>query len=110
MTDPALQPPIAPERRAALASALAANRAKPVSAIRPRPSAAHIPITAGQHALWLITQLTEGRRAYNHLVAYTIDGPFDAARFERAAAHLVARPEALRTVYPSDGRGVPLGR
>jgi amino acid adenylation domain-containing protein len=54
----------------------------------------------GQRALWFLHRLAPAGGAYNIAVAARVHGGLDADAFGRALDLLVARHEALRTVFP----------
>ncbi|SFW72931.1 non-ribosomal peptide synthetase [Amycolatopsis australiensis] len=56
-----------------------------------------------QQSLWLLDQADPGQPTYNVLAAVRMRGPLDAAALERALNLVVARHEALRTVFHFDG-------
>ncbi len=60
------------------------------------------PLSPGQRGLWFLHRLAPEGGAYNIAVAARTRG-LDAAAFARAVAALVARHEALRTVFPVAG-------
>jgi glutamate-1-semialdehyde aminotransferase/acyl carrier protein len=63
-----------------------------------------IPTTIAQKELWILTQFGEAAsRAYNESVAMHLRGPFDLPAMQRAIRKLVARHDALRITFSSDG-------
>ncbi|GEE03127.1 hypothetical protein nbrc107696_35730 [Gordonia spumicola] len=60
------------------------------------------PATAGQRALWLMTQMDAGAAYENHGV-WQVDGRLDDAALRGAVDDLVARHDVLRTVFEWDG-------
>ncbi len=65
--------------------------------------------THGQRALWFLERVAPGNGAYHIVAAARVRGEMDAGALRRAFAALVARHEALRTVYPEVG-GEPRAR
>ncbi len=57
-------------------------------------------VTHGQRALWFLERVAPGNGAYHIAAAARVRGDLDAAALRRAFDALVARHEALRTVYP----------
>ncbi|MEU7279573.1 amino acid adenylation domain-containing protein [Streptomyces sp. NPDC045431] len=57
------------------------------------------PVSDAQSRLLVLDQLDPGSAQYNVPAAFTVRGPFDVAAFRRALDALVARHEALRTVF-----------
>ncbi len=90
------------------------NRPPVVAAVRPD----RVPLSFAQQRLWFLDQLSPGDRAYLVAGTVTLDGPLDKATLSAALNSLVARHEALRTVFPVedgtpyqsivDGAPVPL--
>ncbi|WP_084959447.1 non-ribosomal peptide synthetase [Thermoactinospora rubra] len=64
-------------------------------------------LSPGQERLWFLDRLSAGDASYNIAVAERFAGRLDAGALERAFAEIVARHEALRTVFP-DRDGVPV--
>lgn len=76
------------------------ERTSPVLVPEPRL----IPTTIAQKELWILTQLGEdASRAYNESLTMDLRGPFDLPAMQRAVRNLIARHEALRTTFSSDG-------
>jgi amino acid adenylation domain-containing protein len=64
------------------------------------------PLSAAQRRLWILEQLRPGTAAYNMAEALRIEGALDVPALRAALAGVVARHEALRTVFPdADGDG-----
>ncbi|WP_344999496.1 condensation domain-containing protein, partial [Tsukamurella soli] len=85
----------------------------PVRTVSDRP--ARIPLTASQRSIWFAHIMSgasagsEGASGAGVIeVALRLDGPVDAHALEAALGDVVARHEALRTVFEVDG-GVPVG-
>lgn len=57
------------------------------------------PASRGQQALWFLDQVHRGAPTYAIPVCYRIRGPLDLDRMDAALTAIVARHEALRTVF-----------
>ncbi|OEJ34561.1 non-ribosomal peptide synthetase [Streptomyces subrutilus] len=68
-----------------------------------------IPVSYAQQRLWLIDQIEGPTALYNLPFAVRLRGTLDTAALRAATADVVARHEALRTVFPVAG-GVPVQR
>ncbi|MGW7438729.1 amino acid adenylation domain-containing protein, partial [Streptomyces sp. NPDC054849] len=68
-----------------------------------------IPVSYAQQRLWLIDQIEGPTALYNLPFAVRLRGTLDTAALRAATADVVARHEALRTVFPLAG-GVPVQR
>ncbi|MFD4657159.1 amino acid adenylation domain-containing protein [Kitasatospora sp. NPDC058444] len=68
-----------------------------------------IPVSYAQQRLWLIDQIEGPTALYNLPFALRLRGGLDTAALRAATADVVARHEALRTVFPVAG-GVPVQR
>ncbi|MFE3559508.1 amino acid adenylation domain-containing protein, partial [Streptomyces sp. NPDC059193] len=68
-----------------------------------------IPVSYAQQRLWLIDQIEGPTALYNLPFAVRLRGALDTAALRAATADVVARHEALRTVFPVAG-GVPVQR
>ncbi|MDX6763822.1 condensation domain-containing protein, partial [Streptomyces sp. F8] len=66
-----------------------------------------IPVSYAQQRLWLIDQIEGPTALYNLPFAIRLRGTLDTDALRAAAADVVARHEALRTVFPVTG-GVPV--
>jgi len=78
-------------------------------AVRPRGagSGADFQLSYAQQRLWFLDQLEPGNPFYNLPGAVRLQGQLAEARLERALSGVVARHEALRTIFPSiEGRPV----
>ncbi|MDY0815146.1 non-ribosomal peptide synthetase [Kitasatospora purpeofusca] len=67
-----------------------------------------IPVSYAQQRLWLIDQIEGPTALYNLPFAVRLRGALDLDALRAATADVVARHEALRTVFPVDGQGVPV--
>ncbi|MEV7007990.1 amino acid adenylation domain-containing protein [Streptosporangium sp. NPDC051022] len=66
-------------------------------------------LSPAQERLWFLDRLTPGDGAYNMVVCERLTGPLDAGALERALSEIVARHEALRTVFP-EVAGAPVAK
>jgi amino acid adenylation domain-containing protein len=64
------------------------------------------PTTFSQRQLWYVQATAPETSAYNIPFAFTLRGALDVAALERAVAELVARHDALRTVFEVHGEEV----
>lgn len=64
------------------------------------------PTTFSQRQLWYVQATAPETSAYNIPFAFTLRGALDVAALERAVAELVARHDALRTVFEVHGEDV----
>ncbi len=61
-----------------------------------------------QRRLWFLAQFEETGSAYNIAGILRLDGKLDIRALERSCSDLIARQEALRTIFPSEGgKAVP---
>ncbi|HEV7648871.1 MAG TPA: amino acid adenylation domain-containing protein [Actinophytocola sp.] len=97
--------PTAAELAARVDAAGAATRPQLVPMTRPD----EIPLSPAQQRLWVIQQLEGRSAAYNFPLVFRLRGRLDLAAWEAALADVVARHEALRTVFPVHD-GVPYQR
>jgi len=93
------------ERQRLLAELLAAEglEAPSAPAIAARDRSAPTPLSYAQEVLWLLDRASPGLTAYNSALARRVRGRLDVAALERALTQLVARHEALRTVFEVRG-------
>ncbi|PYQ83615.1 MAG: non-ribosomal peptide synthetase, partial [Acidobacteria bacterium] len=75
--------------------------------LRGAPRPANIPASHAQRRLWFIDQLNGSSTEYNIMIALRIRGTLNVAALERAVQLIVARHEALRTVF-SQVNGEPI--
>ncbi len=83
-----------------------ASRRKPLVAGE-RP--AMIPLSFAQNRLWFVNRFEGGVATYNMPTAFRISGELDVEALVAALDDVIARHEALRTVFP-DIDGVPFQR
>nr|WP_218007388.1 non-ribosomal peptide synthetase [Nocardia otitidiscaviarum] len=90
----------------ALAARLVADDIAPaLPALTTGPRPARIPLSPAQQPMWLMNRLDPESPAYNIPAAVRILGELDHAAMRAAFADVVARHEALRTVFPLDDDG-----
>ncbi|HEY9476535.1 MAG TPA: amino acid adenylation domain-containing protein, partial [Mycobacteriales bacterium] len=114
MTDPAAKlaaklATLTPEQRAKLVAKLAARAAGRTGdgGIPTRPDGAPVRASYLQERLWLVDQWDhQGAAAYNLPTAFRLRGQLEVDRLARALSTIVARHEALRTVFTTR-EGVP---
>src|SRR3989442_7388378 len=70
------------------------------------PAAQRIPLTVAQEQLWFLAELAPDQPTYNIVAASRLTGELDRPALRRAVDDLVARHEALRTVFGTHD-GVP---
>ncbi|MFD8515486.1 amino acid adenylation domain-containing protein [Streptomyces antimycoticus] len=75
-------------------------------ALRPMPHPDRLPLSHAQRRLWFIDRYEGASATYNMPIAMRLHGPLDAGALRAAVADVMARHEALRTVFP-DEAGVP---
>lgn len=86
------------------AEAVAAARLAPVASRPPlvaRPAGSPVVPSFAQQRLWLLHQMDPTSAAYNLHAAIRLVGRLDRAALERAVTEVLARHEALRTVFPA---------
>ncbi len=96
----------------AVEEALAAGAAGRASAAPPlarRPADAELGLSFAQQRLWFLEQLAPGNPNYNIPADVRLQGALDARALEGALAAVVARHEALRTTFGTEG-GRPVQR
>ncbi|MFI1913054.1 amino acid adenylation domain-containing protein [Nocardia sp. NPDC020380] len=88
-----------------------ANRVVPAGDLSGRPALAprirpdRIPLSPAQQRIWVLNRLDPTSAAYNITVALRLTGDLDRTALEQAVSDVVARHEALRTIYPADTEG-----
>ncbi|MET9883268.1 amino acid adenylation domain-containing protein [Streptomyces sp. NPDC006430] len=73
--------------------------------VQPVPRADRLPLSFGQHRMWVLDQLNPRSPEYIVTHVLSFDGDVDAEVLRRALVELSARHEALRTRYPMDDQG-----
>ncbi|HEV2855904.1 MAG TPA: amino acid adenylation domain-containing protein [Thermoanaerobaculia bacterium] len=69
-----------------------------------------LPLSFAQQRLWFLNRFEPENPFYNEVFLVRFRGALDASALERSVAAIVARHEALRTVFPTDENGRPLQR
>ena len=95
----------ASDTRAALLARLLADEGigGDVPSISRRQGAGPAPLSYAQEVLWLLDRASPGQTAYNSPIARRIHGPLRIEAIEHALDAVVARHEALRTVFEQRG-------
>ncbi|MEH1099580.1 amino acid adenylation domain-containing protein [Micromonospora sp. CPCC 205561] len=76
-----------------------AGQSRRADAIAPAPRTGPLPLSFGQHRLWVLDQLQPGGTGYLMSVGLRLRGPLHLDALRRALTELVARHEILRTRY-----------
>ena len=85
-----------------------ATEAASAPAIARRRAGEAWPLSSSQQQLWLIDQWDPGAPTYNVALAFRVQGALDLDALRSAAAGVLARHEALRTVvHVQDDQPVP---
>ncbi|MDJ0392785.1 amino acid adenylation domain-containing protein [Rhodococcus sp. G-MC3] len=82
---------------------LAGTGARPPLIAARRPT--RIPLSLAQQRMWVLNNVDPESGAYNIPLAVRLTGALDVDALRGAVADVVARHEALRTIYPADGDG-----
>ncbi|HEV2735999.1 MAG TPA: amino acid adenylation domain-containing protein, partial [Longimicrobiaceae bacterium] len=92
---------LSPAQLAQLMARMEAKRggAAPASAIPRRPAGEPCPLSFSQQRLWFVDRFEPGSTAYNALSVVRFEGELDVAALRHALEGVVARHEALRTVF-----------
>jgi amino acid adenylation domain-containing protein len=80
--------------------------APPLPPIPPVQGDGPFPLSPAQRRLWFVERMDPGSATYHVPVALRLSGPLDAEVLQRALQALVARHEALRTVF-GEAEGEP---
>ncbi len=93
--------PLSAERQKLLAQRLkdAARQGAEPSRISRRPAGEPVPLSVGQHQMWVIDQMTPGNPAYNIPVAWRLRGVLDVRALEDSFNKIIERHEAWRTTF-----------
>ncbi|WP_157937739.1 non-ribosomal peptide synthetase, partial [Oceaniglobus roseus] len=95
---------LAPKDGVTLPKPAAAQKPAAVTAPVTVPVTGPVALTESQREIWMTHQLGDLPAAsFNESVSMTIDGPLDRAALDRALNALVARHDALRAVFATDG-------
>ena len=85
----------------------ATGRLPELPPIQPVAREAPLPMSYGQEALWVISQLQEGPSSYVMFPAARVRGPLNVPALERALNEVLRRHESLRTTFTQvEGRPV----
>ena len=72
-------------------------------AIPRRDATQKLALSPGQRRIWFMEQFEPGEPVYNESDAVRLRGPLDVELLQKALDAVVARHEALRTIYPLGG-------
>ena len=86
---------LGPEERRALLRRLLEKKETPTRAY---------PLSTAQKRMWLITEMNPNSHAYNILNAFQLEGDLSLSALERSIDRIVARHQALRTLFRVEDR------
>ncbi|MFF0815691.1 amino acid adenylation domain-containing protein [Rhodococcus sp. NPDC003318] len=90
---------------AGLAALAAAGTGVARPPLTPGERPARIPLSPSQQRIWFLNRFDPESGAYNLPFGFRLTGDLDVLALERALTSVLDRHEALRTVFPDDGRG-----
>lgn len=79
-------------------------------AIPRRAAGTDAPLSFAQRRLWFLDQLVPGNPAYNVSAAFQLSGGLNLDALASSVHAVVARHDALRTVFAADAKGQPVQR
>ena len=91
---------------ASLAAWIDAQATEKPDSLPPIPcsaDAADYPLSHNQQRLWILSRMGAAANVYNLCAAFRLRGKLDSAALRRAAECVIARHDALRTVFRLDG-------
>jgi amino acid adenylation domain-containing protein len=99
------QPLLSAERQKLLAQRLkgASKPASEARQISKRNREKPVPLSAGQHQMWVIDQMNPGSAAYNIPVAYRLRGTLDIRALDESFNKIIERHEIWRTTFRESG-------
>jgi amino acid adenylation domain-containing protein/non-ribosomal peptide synthase protein (TIGR01720 family) len=86
---------------------LGAGRQEQTPALLPASREAELPLSFAQQRLWFFDQLEPESSAYNIHIGIKLEGALDLPALERSLEKIIARHEALRTVFITSAEGKP---